>query len=217
MRGEVPVNMQPGDFLGSEHVNRLSAGYMKMERVNIGGMSGQHTGSSLSFSPALHQHLRVAVIKAVVAQNADETTPGDTADSGLYNIQLRHYIHATGEWVTEGDEIWLMDERGVNTPPSYAIGDLLIVYFDEIRGAYVPASGAVSGGIYEGKLDADLAYNDTTGVTVSIWSGNPQVDTGDNVDNVLPLMVMTSGTLSEGDPVVIQKISGRWRVTHAEC
>ena len=147
MRGEVPVNMQPGDFLGSEHINRLSAGYMKMERVNIGGMSGQHTGSSLSFSPALHQHLRVAVIKAVITQNADESTPGylpgDTVDSGLYDIQLRHYIHDTGEWVTEGDKIWLMDERGLSITPSYSVGDLLIVYFDEIRGAYIPASGAL--------------------------------------------------------------------------
>ncbi len=74
-----------------------------------------------------------------------------------------------------------------------------------------------AGGIHEGKLDANLDYDDTTGVTVSIWKGNPQEDTGDNIDNVLPLMVMTSGTLDSGSPVVIQRIDGYWRVTHAEC
>ena len=77
--------------------------------------------------------------------------------------------------------------------------------------------GLDDGGIHEGKLDANLDYDDTTGVTVSVWKGSPQADTGDNIENVLPLMVMTSGTLDSGSPVVIQRIDGEWRVTHAEC
>jgi len=70
---------------------------------------------------------------------------------------------------------------------------------------------------HEGKLDANLAHDDTTGVTVSIWTGNPQTDSGRDIKNVLPPIVMSSGTLIAGAVVVIQRIDGYWRVTHAEC
>ena len=79
-----------------------------------------------------------------------------------------------------------------------------------------PQDLAPCGQIHEGKLDADLAYNDTTGVTVTIWKGNPQVAMQDKII-ALPPIVMTSGTLTSGDPVIIQLIDGHWRVTHAEC
>ena len=212
MREELPVNKNPGNSLKASHVNALSSHYNKFERIHIGPfLNGHHNGSSIGISGTPNDLIAIAQITDL------KITNNNVENDGLYKIQLRWFRPSTGTWGTDTNQDWILDERGINTPPTYSVGDLLIVYWDDTRGAFVPASGAVSGGIYEGKLDADLAYNDTTGVTVSIWSGNPQVDTGDNVDNVLPLMVMTSGTLSEGDPVVIQKISGRWRVTHAEC
>ena len=61
-----------------------------------------------------------------------------------------------------------------------------------------------------GKLDADLLYNDTTGVTVSVWSDNPLADTTWDIANVLPPAWLTSGQFDSGDWVVIQRIDGRW-------
>ena len=68
-----------------------------------------------------------------------------------------------------------------------------------------------------GKLDADLLYNNTTGVTVSIWSGNPLVDTGRDIENVLPPPVMTTGQFDTGDYVGITYRDGHWRVTEGPC
>jgi len=71
--------------------------------------------------------------------------------------------------------------------------------------------------IYQGKLDSALASTSTSGVTFSIWDGNPPADTGKNIPNVLPPIVMTSGTLGTSSPVVVQRIGRYHRVTHAEC
>jgi len=66
-------------------------------------------------------------------------------------------------------------------------------------------------------LDDDLDYDDTDGVSVTLWRGNPPAATSETIPGVLPLIVMTSGTLNSGTAVVIQRIDGRWKVTHAEC
>ena len=71
--------------------------------------------------------------------------------------------------------------------------------------------------VHWGKLDANLLYDDTTGVTVTIWSGNPLADSGRDIENVLPPPVLASGQLDSGDWVKIERIDGRWYVTAAPC
>jgi len=100
-----------------------------------------------------------------------------------------------------------------------------ILYRDDSADADANASYPIAwllldgggGRTHWGKLDTDLLYNDTTGVTVSIWTGNPLADSTRNIDNVLPPPVLTSGQLDSGDYVKIERIDGRWYVTGAPC
>ncbi len=74
------------------------------------------------------------------------------------------------------------------------------------------------GGIHWGKLDADLTYNDNTGVTVSVWTGKPASDAGWDIENVvIAELLMTSGQLDSGSFVKIELIDGIWYVTGAPC
>lgn len=61
-------------------------------------------------------------------------------------------------------------------------------------------------------MDDDLDYDDTDGVSVTLWRGNPPAATSETIPGVLPPFMMTSGTMDAGTPVVIQWIDGRWRV-----
>jgi len=85
------------------------------------------------------------------------------------------------------------------------------------RRAPQPPDRQVSRRAYFGKLDADLEYDDTTGVSVSIWQGVPIADTGMNIPGVLPPPMLTSGQLDEDGWVKIEWITGHWYVTGAEC
>lgn len=68
-----------------------------------------------------------------------------------------------------------------------------------------------------GKLEDDLDYDDTTGVTVSVWTGHPLVDSGKDIENVLPPPTMESGTISANDFVRIVYFNGHWYVDMAPC
>ncbi len=73
-------------------------------------------------------------------------------------------------------------------------------------------------GVHIGKLDAALDFDDATGVTVSIWTGKPASDSGDNIDNVVASELLTpSGTFASGSPVKIEFIDGLWQVMGAPC
>jgi hypothetical protein len=82
--------------------------------------------------------------------------------------------------------------------------------------AVVGASGGTSS--VWGKLDADLAYNESSGVTVSIWNNTWTADTGDNITGVLPPPTMESGTIPSGSWVrITQRGDGTWYVDMAPC
>jgi hypothetical protein len=69
-----------------------------------------------------------------------------------------------------------------------------------------------------GKLDAALDYDDTTGVTVSIWKRDGSfADTGDNISNVLPPEGMTVGTFASGSVVKVEWIDGLPYVTYCSA
>ena len=73
-------------------------------------------------------------------------------------------------------------------------------------------------GVYWGKLDSALTSTCSTGVTVSVWTGNPLSDTTRNITGVLPPPVLASGDqLDSGEWVKIERIAGRWYPTNAAC
>ena len=50
-------------------------------------------------------------------------------------------------------------------------------------------SGLVPMILHQGKLNSELAYDDATGVTVTIWRGKPAVETTDTIDKVIVSLV----------------------------
>lgn len=72
--------------------------------------------------------------------------------------------------------------------------------------------------IHIGKLDSSLSTTNSTGVVVSIWSGKPEADTGENITGVVTSDLLTpSGTFASGSGVKIEFIDGHWKVTGAPC
>lgn len=72
--------------------------------------------------------------------------------------------------------------------------------------------------VHWGKLDADLAYDNADGVTVSIWKGKPAADSGEDISGVIVSeLFLTSGQLDLGDAVLIQWIDDRWYVIGTPC
>ena len=103
--------------------------------------------------------------------------------------------------------------------------DELLRWFDRIGRKlrlFLPSADRrpqVAHGIHQGKLTANLLYDDTTGVTVNIWTGPPWAITSPlrTIENVLPPLVLSSGQLDSGDAVTITRINGKWYATNAPC
>ena len=72
-----------------------------------------------------------------------------------------------------------------------------------------------------GKLDADLEYDDSVGVTVSVWvwddDTSAMVDSTTDITPVFPPLTMESGTIDSGSWVRVESIGGRLYVTMAPC
>ncbi len=84
-----------------------------------------------------------------------------------------------------------------------------------------PTPQVLGGGpVHIGKLGGTLAFDDATGVTVTIWTGKPAAVTSParTVDNVvISELLMTEGELANGSAVRIQRIDGKWFVVGAPC
>lgn len=137
-------------------------------------------------------------------------------------VQVRAYVTATTDTSvvigenTVGDEtVYLETASG---------GGIPLLWLDpeadaETIGWGIANLGAQSLALHWAKLDAALDYDDTTGVTASVWKGNPLADTGDDIKNVLPPATMTEGTIpgdAGGDCpfVLIGQIDGQWHVLY---
>ena len=74
------------------------------------------------------------------------------------------------------------------------------------------------GGVLLVKLDADLAFNDSTGVSGVVWTGTPETVTSRTLDGIVAIPeITTSGTFAAGSFVLVQRKDGRWKVTGAPC
>lgn len=118
---------------------------------------------------------------------------------------------------------WEPDPSGVAftslgyDPTSPFYGPLAAWDWERVNTLWIsPRSSPAS---HQGKLTADLLYDDTTGVTVNIWTGTPLAESSPlrTIENVLPPLVMGSGQLDSGDAVTITRIDGKWYATNAPC
>ena len=140
----------------------------------------------------------------------------DTDDSGLYLGKIIYYSFDSGKWKNDETKEWILDERGINTPPTYSVGDKLVAYWDAQRGAFIPVGGASGdNSTHWGKLDTDLLYNDNVGVNVSVWkldSNQVWKDVSTTIEKVLPPPWMTEGQFNSNTWVKIEKVDGHWFV-----
>ena len=62
-----------------------------------------------------------------------------------------------------------------------------------------------------GKLDAELSSTaSSTGVTLSVWKGEPLSDSGQDILNVLPPPTLNTGAFESGSWALATRIDGRW-------
>lgn len=136
--------------------------------------------------------------------------------SGVCRVQIN--VGADDEALTQAD----VKDGDAKTLESVEGGSAKILWKEGgigVKWAVVSLGQAGPQQIHQGKLTANLLYDDETGVTVNIWTGTPLAETSPlrTVDNVLPPLVMSSGQLDSGDPVTITWIDGRWYATNAPC
>ena len=88
---------------------------------------------------------------------------------------------------------------------------------ESARWAVVLLKGGTPDGLVRwGKLDADLDYDDTTGVTFSIWelnASNAWADTTVNISNVLPPFELAHAMVPSGVKVAVEQRNGKWFVS----
>ncbi|HBO45789.1 MAG TPA: hypothetical protein DD670_18070 [Planctomycetaceae bacterium] len=80
--------------------------------------------------------------------------------------------------------------------------------YNDLYFCLIDCSQQVAGPLW-GKLDASLAHDDTTGVTVSLYI-DPTTDSGRDIENVLPPPWMTDGTIALGSWVEPKAWGGSW-------
>jgi len=88
--------------------------------------------------------------------------------------------------------------------------------FVDSTGVYVRARASDQDAVVWGKLDADLAYNNTTGVAFSIWElngSNVWADTGNNVALVFPPFELAHALVPSGVKVEVTNRGGKWYVS----
>ena len=133
MQDNLKDDWKKGEHLDAKFVSQVGQHVNKFERMTPGSfLNMHHSGSSVGFSGRPGTLLVPAVISNLIM------TEGDTAGSGLYKIRLRWHNAKTGVWHTDGDKEWNLDERGINTPPTFSVADKVIVYWDEQRGLFIP-------------------------------------------------------------------------------
>jgi len=76
--------------------------------------------------------------------------------------------------------------------------------------------GSSGDAVLWGKLDADLAYDDTTGVAFSIWElndSNTWEDTDENIDLVFPPFELAHAMVPSGVKIEVTNRGGKWFVS----
>jgi hypothetical protein len=92
------------------------------------------------------------------------------------------------------------DIEDVLPPPWMTTGTLASGSWVEVKpwgGKYYASEHSSPTHVW-GKLDADLDYDETGGVAVSIWNSTWTADTSQNITGVLPPPTMTEGTIPSG-------------------
>jgi hypothetical protein len=118
--------------------------------------------------------------------------------------------------VTDEDETDWADVSNGDTDylAAGASGGAQILWIESgtgIKWAIVRVGGGGSDSKHWGTLDAALAYNNSTGVDVTLDIGGTQA-------GVLPPKGMTEGTFPQDANVLIELVDGEWYVTYcAEC
>ncbi len=135
---------------------------------------------------------------------------GTTISSAVCTRLIEIDAASSTKTLVETDE----ELRVYNLEPAAVAGDTYVTTGITLHGTRYVGLPSAS---HWAKLDADLLFNDTVGVTVSIWAGNPLTDTLKNIDNVLPPPLMAGGQFNLGDFVEVGFRDSLPYVTGAPC
>jgi len=196
------TRVRSGDPLSATQQNRI------IDRVNELGRLGNNERGLALFE---------ATADLTYADPLDATAPHCTAKRLYYNAVNRD---RQGDYTKAVDTVYMSiadwDGSAYLGTVHIEEGDRFWAVWDSQAGRWEVVMQEV-GGERWGTLDADLAYNDPVGVTVSILETDLSGDSGVNIENVLAPWTMQSGTIPSGTRVLIRKIGGSWFVVLAPC
>jgi len=131
---------KPGDALSARHINDLGRVFGRLSRISGTNQDIRQSGSTISVASSIPWEQHIVIISNL------KINAGDTDDSGLYLVQIRYYSFDDAEWKTDDSKEWILDTTSFTV--IYKVGDKVVAYWDELRGAYVPM-GAGKGRHFE--------------------------------------------------------------------
>jgi hypothetical protein len=156
-------DVQPGDPMLAEQLNRLNAFARRKDKVRQGtGVNGQYGEVEAEWTDQPEMHL----VRALQSIN-----PG-TADPTTLNARVLVWKQTTNSFVDSTEPIDLL----VRSYVPIASNALFIVVFHEASGAWIPASGAGAGTILNVAVAGSAGQ--LTAATVTVWTdGTPPTAT----------------------------------------
>lgn len=68
------------------------------------------------------------------------------------------------------------------------------------------------------QLNAALDWDDSVGVSGTVWAGTPEVETTQTLEKIVAIpKITTSGTFANGSFVRVSRKDGRWKAIGAPC
>jgi len=138
-----------GDSLAARHVNDLSRVARQFAGPIVGSYSNAHQSGVAAFSTQLPMWTESAV-----EITNDVIDDDDTSDSGLYLCKIRYYDSTDEEWKSQ-DKEWQLDATAIGA--SLSVDDVVIAYFHQQRGMFVPVSGSEVASLVEARGDSTTA------------------------------------------------------------
>lgn len=118
-----------GQALTAQYLNRLRRG---LQRKVVGSAASNTVGVSASYEAYMAQRKRRMRVVKVIKDNND----------GTYEVQYRYYDGSGAVWRDDTtSNIFTMDAGAVGL--TFAVGDLVVVYWDTQRSMFIPVAGGV--------------------------------------------------------------------------
>lgn len=132
---------KPGDSLYAAEVNILSSIAARLSHSQSNGRTAFYGASFVADASLVPWQQITVKVKESMKDSEEQTL------RGLYYVQLQVYNHDGKVWETQNganDPVFELDANNLGVTVSLADGDLVVCYWDDQRGMFVPAARDLS-------------------------------------------------------------------------